>query len=158
VKIRFACPVCDYPGRLEVPSAAEWQCPSCDHLLNVPAETAAGTTHCCAVCGNPELYRKKDFPHWLGMTILVVACLASVVTYWLRHQWWTWAILIGSALFDGVLFLLVGDVTVCYRCGAHHRDLAAGTDHPPFELTIAERYRQEKIRREQLQANKKATG
>lgn len=133
----------------------EWQCPSCDHLVRVPTDHAV---YACAICANEELYKKKDFPHWLGMTILIAACLASVVTYWLRHQWWTWVILIGSAVFDGVLFLLVGDVSVCYRCGAHHRDLPADTDHPPFELSIAERYRQERIRREQLQADKKTAG
>jgi len=159
VKIRFACAICDYPGRLEIPGAAEWQCPSCDHVSHVSRESdGTSENQNCAICGNAELYKKKDFPHWLGMSILVGACLASVVTYWLRHQWWTWVILIGSAAFDGVLFLLVGDVTVCYRCGAHHRELPAGADHAPFELSIAERYRQERIRREQLQANKKATG
>jgi hypothetical protein len=102
------------------------------------------------VCGNHDLYRRKDFPHWLGMSILIGACLASVVTYWLRRQWLTWSILIGSALIDGLLYLLVGDVTVCYRCRALHRDLPASVQHPPFELGIAERYRQERIRREQL--------
>ena len=59
----------------------------------------------CAVCGNPELYRKKDFPHGLGLAILTLACLASTVTYFLYQQWWTWGILIGSALFDGLLYL-----------------------------------------------------
>ena len=44
------------------------------------------------------------------MTILTAACLGSIIPYWLYHQWWTWAILIGSALFDGLLYLWVGDV------------------------------------------------
>ena len=60
------------------------------------------------------------------MTILMVACLASVFTYWLYEKWLTWAILIGSALFDGLLYLWVGDVVVCYRCNAHYRGFQAG--------------------------------
>jgi hypothetical protein len=104
----------------------------------------------CAVCGNHELYRKKDFPHVLGMTILVIACLATVVTHWRYQQWWTWAILIGSAAFDTLLYLFVGDVVVCYRCDAQYRGYPANPEHRPHELVIAERYRQERLRREQL--------
>jgi hypothetical protein len=84
------------------------------------------------------------------MAILTVACLASAVTYALYYQWLTWAILIGSAVFDGLLYLWVGDVLVCYRCGAHFRGLAAEKEVEPFELEIGERYRQERLRREQL--------
>jgi hypothetical protein len=145
---RFDCPICEYAGRIEVPGRSEWQCPQCDHLLRLGEVDAA--LSCCAVCGNSELYKKKDFPHSLGMGILVLACLASTVTYWLYDKWMTWAILIGSAAFDGLLYLWVKDVIVCYRCHAHFRGVAVNDEHKPFELTIHERYRQERLRREQL--------
>ena len=58
---------------------------------------------------------------------------------------WAWAVLLGSAAFDGLLYGLVGDVVVCYRCGAQHRGLGSSCNRP-FELTIHERYRQERIR------------
>jgi hypothetical protein len=102
------------------------------------------------VCGTHELYKKKDFPHWLGMTILVTACLASVYTYLWYDKWLTWAILIGSAIIDGVLYLSVGDAVVCYRCEAVYKGFTPTDAHRPFELTIGERYRQERIRAEQL--------
>jgi hypothetical protein len=100
------------------------------------------------MCGNHELYKKKDFPHWLGMGILAVACIGSIIPYWLYHQWLTWTILIGSAVVDGLLYLWVGDVVVCYRCAAQYRGVAALDEHKPFELGIGERYRQEQKRRE----------
>ncbi len=118
-------------------------------MLQLPAPDPALPV--CVVCGNHELYKKKDFPHSFGMAILVGAFVASTITYFLYEKWWTWAILIGSAAFDGILYLLVKDVIVCYRCDAHYRGVAAAVEHKPFELTIHERYRQEKIRREQLQ-------
>lgn len=148
MNIRFTCPVCDYSGRIEVPGHSEWQCPQCDHLLRL--SDVDPTLPSCAVCGNGELYKKKDFPHSLGMGILVLACSVSTVTYWLYDKWMTWAILIGSAAFDGLLYLWVKDVIVCYRCQAHYRGVAANVDHKPFELTIHERFRQERLRREQL--------
>ncbi|MBV9125400.1 MAG: hypothetical protein JO112_18750 [Planctomycetes bacterium] len=154
MKIRFTCPQCDQEARLESPFPADWQCPHCDHLLRL-ASPPEETLPTCVVCGNPELYKKKDFPHWLGLTILTVACTAFLVLNFYRHQWWAWTILIGSAVFDGVLYLLVGDAVVCYRCGAHYRGCAESAAHQPFELGIAERYRQERLRREQLRAEKK---
>jgi hypothetical protein len=104
----------------------------------------------CAICGNAELYKKKDFPHALGMAILVTACVASTITYLLYLKVLTWVILLGSAAFDGLLYLWVKDVIVCYRCQAHYRRVMPNADHKPFELSTHERYRQEKIRQEQL--------
>jgi hypothetical protein len=150
VNIRFACPACERPGRIDLPGPGTWQCPGCDHQAQVPAAAAGEPVASCLLCGNAEIYKKKDFPHWLGMTILTGACLASVVPYWLRYPSLTWAILLGSAAFDGVLYLCVGDVSVCYRCGAEYRGFPVCPDHKPFELSTGERYRQERIRREQL--------
>jgi hypothetical protein len=149
VNISFPCPECEYPARVALTGPVEWRCPHCDHLLKLPAPDPALPV--CAICGGRELYKKKDFPHTLGMAILVGACLASTITYYLYEKWWTWAFLIGSALFDGILYLLVKDAIVCYRCEAHYPGVTATAEHKPFELTIYERYRQEKIRREQLQ-------
>jgi hypothetical protein len=152
VNIRFRCPVCECPGRADAAGPGEWHCPRCDRLLRLALPEGEARLTACACCGNAELYRKKDFPHELGMAILVTACLASTVTYWLYDKVLTWAILLGSAAFDGLLYLWVGDVIVCYRCGALHRGVANGPDHQPFELTIHERYRQERLRREQLES------
>jgi len=146
VNIRFACPVCDAPANAEQPGAVEWRCLGCDHLVALAPAPADRSLPGCTVCGGRELYRKKDFPHALGMAILMLACIATVLTYWLYHQWLTWVILLGTALFDGLLYMWVGDVVVCYRCNAHFRGYAPNPDHGPHELTVAERYRQERIR------------
>ena len=93
---------------------------------------------------------QKDFPHWLGMGILVLACVASIVTYAKHWIIATWAILIRSAVVDGLLYLAMGNVTVCYRCQTHYRGFPPNGQHGPFNLAIGERYRQERIRREEL--------
>ena len=108
------------------------------------------------MCGNQEIYKKKDFPHGLGLALLTLACVASFFTYGWYEKWLTWAILIGTAAFDGLLYLLVGDVVVCYRCQAQYRRLPPGQEHKPFDLGTAERYRQERIRRAQMQAQKRS--
>jgi len=153
----FSCPICERPARVTLADKKAWQCPGCAYCLTLPDEHGHDPLPVCAVCGNQELYKKKDFPHWLGLLILSGACLASIIPYWLYHQWLTWAILIGSAVFDGLLYLWVGDVIVCYRCHAQYRKMPAHSPYPPFDLGIGERFRQERIRREQLRALNKAT-
>jgi hypothetical protein len=151
VIVHFACPVCEHYARRELAVRSDWHCPDCGHVVPLHARGDDPELHSCVLCGNEELYKKKDFPHWLGLTILTIACLASIIPYWLYHQWLTWTILIGSAVLDGLLYLWVGDVVVCYRCDAHYRKVTPAAQHKPFELGIAERYRQERLRREQLQ-------
>jgi hypothetical protein len=146
--IRFACPGCERPARITLARPTDWQCPSCDHRLHL--EMADPALPACLLCSNGELYKKKAFPHGLGLTILTVACLASVLTYYWYEKWLTWAFLLGSALVDGLLYLCVGDAVVCYRCGAVYSGVSPTEAHKPFELTIAERFRQERLRREQL--------
>jgi hypothetical protein len=88
------------------------------------------------------------------MLILIVACIGFLVAINLYLQWLAWGILLGSALLDGILYMWVGDVVVCYRCSAHHRGFPPNPAHQPFDLGIGERYRQEKLRREQMQAER----
>jgi hypothetical protein len=149
VNVCFNCPSCQEPVRIDAPFPAGWRCPRCEHLRPIDGD-ADPTVAGCAFCGNRELYKKKDFPHGLGLAILTLACLASTVAYLYYQQWWTWGILIGSALFDGLLYMWVKDVVVCYRCDAHYRATAPNPEHKPFELTTYERYRQEQMRRKQL--------
>lgn len=97
----------------------------------------------------------KDFPQWLGMGLLASAC-ALFYLFAIRYQYAiAWSILLGSAAIDAVIYLIVGDVVVCYRCGAQHRGIHSRA-FDPHEIAIAEKYRQERIRREQMQARAKA--
>ena len=88
------------------------------------------------------------------MLLLVTACIGFLIANYLYQQWLAWGILLGSALIDALLYLAVSDVVVCYRCDAHHAGFAPNPAHRPFELSVGERYRQEKLRREQMQAEK----
>lgn len=148
MNVTFVCPSCEHPDAVPLDQACDWQCSACDHRLHL--DSPESTLPSCVVCGNHELYKKKNFPHWLGMSILMVALILSTVTYYSYEKWWSWSFLIGSAIVDGVMYLLVGDVVVCYRCEAHFRGFKATDAHQPFEITIGERYRQEKIRKSGL--------
>ena len=154
MNVRFLCPICAHPGSSDVLAATPWRCPSCHRELKLtepPITTSEQglTLHGCAACGNAELYKMKAFPHWLGLTILTVAIAGFIILNALRLQWWAWVVLLGSAVIDGGLYLLVKDAVVCYRCAAAHAGVGR-SGNAPFELTIAERYRQERIRLEEM--------
>jgi hypothetical protein len=109
----------------------------------------------CVLCGNEELYKKKDFPHWLGLTILVIASVAFLIGQAFYWKWLAWTFMLGLASVDALLYVMVSDVVVCYRCGAHHRGVPSGS-HQPFDLSVAERYRQARLRQAQLQGDRHA--
>ena len=58
----------------------------------------------------------------------------------------TFVILAASALIDVLLYQIVGNALVCYRCEAHYRFLPGLEQYAPFDLEIHERYRQEAAR------------
>jgi hypothetical protein len=157
LRARFRCPECDHWAQVNLPISETWQCPRCDYLQALPRTRDEGLPG-CLICSNRELYKKKNFPHWLGLTILVFACLAFLWAHLNYDPLTAWLILLGSAAFDGFFYLWVGDAFVCYRCGAEYRGFAPNSSHLPFELTIAERFRQERLRREKLQSDMKSGG
>jgi hypothetical protein len=55
-------------------------------------------------------------------------------------------ILLAFALGDLLLYGIMPDVLVCYRCQARHRRASPGSERQGFQLETAERYRQEAIR------------
>jgi hypothetical protein len=90
------------------------------------------------------------------MTLLTVACGLFFIFAILYQYVIAWTILLGSAAFDGLVYLIVGDVVVCYRCGAKHRGIASKS-FAPFELATAERYRQERLRRDQIERSRRGS-
>lgn len=149
MNVRFACPACEAPHQVELPLPPEWQC-HCGHarVLTLPNLAGDGKLKACVACGNAELYRQKNFPQWLGLSLLALACSAFFILSGLYLKELAWAILLGSAAFDLALYLIVGDVIICYRCQARHTGLPRQKSYDPFELATAEKYRQERLRRE----------
>jgi len=150
--IQLTCPHCGQWFAVTEVEAAAWPCLHCRKETPAAGPLAAagkGLTACRA-CGNGELYVQKDFPHSWGMGILIAALAVSCITYALHWIVLTWVVLIGSAAIDGGLYLAMGNVVICYRCQARHRGWPIPPALESFDLKIGERYRQERIRKEEL--------
>jgi hypothetical protein len=78
------------------------------------------------------------------------AILLSTIAYALWQPVLAIGILMGFALVDALLYLFMQDVSVCYRCAARHAGFELPDAHHTFDLEVAERYRQERLRRQVL--------
>jgi hypothetical protein len=111
-----------------------------------------GQLSACPLCATTDLYAQKDFPQGLGLFIVIVGFAISTVFWYFEKPLLTYLVLLLSALLDMMLYYRVPDVTICYRCLSQARGAGSnpsGRFHP-FDLAIGERYRQERIRIEEL--------
>ena len=106
----------------------------------------------CPLCTTADLYIQKDFPKGLGLFIVLVGFAISTVFWYYEMPILTYLVLIISIALDFVLYYKVPDVTICYRCLSQFR--GPGSNAPgrfkPFDLAIGERYRQERMRAQQI--------
>ncbi len=133
-----ACQASDLPPQRVLRSKAgevSAECPACRARVETRAGSllANGGLCACCVCGHPELYAQKDFPRWLGITIVAAAALLAPFTMYLS--------LVAAALLDLILYWTRGELLLCYVCGAVHQGFVNQPRHPRFDREIAERLR-----------------
>jgi uncharacterized protein YbaR (Trm112 family) len=156
MNVTFDCPRCDEGARVDVPEGAKsLACPHCQHALRFPdGAWKDGQLSRCVVCPSTDLFLRKDFPQSLGVGVVVLGIVSSTIAYYFGHIYLTFACLFACAAIDFVLYHIVGQALVCYRCHTHYRLLAGLDAHSPFNLETHERYRQEAAR---LENGRKAT-
>lgn len=145
MQLTFVCPKCQRPNRCEVTQPGQTlHCDGCSWSRPIPSgDLTDGKPLRCLVCACDDLWRQKDFPQRLGLAMVGLGALLSTIAW--AYYWPKTAIgiLMGFALLDLVLYALMSDVLVCYRCGSRHSGTNPDADHPHFDLETAERYRQE---------------
>jgi thymidylate kinase len=89
---------------------------------------------------------RKDFPQRVGVALVALGVVGSSIAWAYSLLVPTFAILFATALADVVLYLIVPDELMCYRCAAEYR-MAEGLErHGAFNLETHERYRQQAAR------------
>jgi hypothetical protein len=156
MELTYECPSCGAIGHVSpVESTPVATCRVCSRSKELhPRAFEAGNLHACAWCATDELYLQKDFPQGLGLAIVVAGFVVSTVFWYYDMPIPALSVLLVSALVDMVLYRVVPNVTICYRCLGQYRGTGVNPEHRfgAFDLAIGERYRQERIRAEQLRA------
>ena len=151
VALTFCCPKCQETSRLDVAPNDVIRCSACDWQRSLaPEDFAQGKPARCLVCGCNDLWRQKNFSSRLGLLMVGAAILFSTIAYAFWQPVLALGILMAFALIDAVLYLFMRDVSVCYRCAARHAGFDPAETHATFDLEVAERYRQERLRRQAL--------
>ncbi len=142
----FRCAACGYESAVHgdgrVGTADEGAEPVVAAEPPRPSADAASPLTQCLLCGGKELYVRKDFSQRLGLTIIAVGFLVSSYFWAVRLSFWSYFVLISTALLDAWLYWRTGNSLRCYRCQAEYRGVAGLERHDPFDLEIHERHRQ----------------
>ena len=86
----------------------------------------------CAACDHDQLYFQKDFTRRTGVALVVVGAVFVP---------WTWGLsLLGVTILDYIVWRIVRDVIVCYRCQAVHRGYPPNPGIKPFDLVTHDRH------------------
>ncbi len=154
MELTFACPNCGVVGHvMAIESATQADCRSCGKARALkPEAISAEQLLACPWCMTSDLYIQKDFPQGLGLFIVCVGFAISTGFWYYEMPIPAYLVLVVSIVLDLVMYHLVGDVTICYRCLCQMRGAGTNPDgrYQPFDLALGERYRQERIRAEQL--------
>lgn len=142
MQLTFLCPRCEQPAKTAVREGDAVECPNCHvHISQEDDAWHDGSLRRCLVCPSSDLFVRKAFPQRLGLAIVVLGFGVSCVTWFFYWTTLTFAVLFATALADFVLYLVVGDALVCYRCHAEYRQLSS-SPHGAFNLETHERHRQ----------------
>ena len=154
MELTFSCLKCGAVGHVSpVEGATEAACRHCGTVRPLRVEAISeAQLQACPWCMTTDLYIQKDFPQGLGLLIVVVGFAISTVFWYYEMPIPAYLVLIVSALLDLLMYHQVGSVTICYRCLCQVRGPGGNPDdrYRPFDLAVGERYRQERIRAEQL--------
>ncbi len=148
MRLAFLCPICEQQTQAEFAGDEDrLKCGHCDWQRPVDrADFDGDVPKRCLACGCDDLWRQRDFPQRLGLMIVGIQILLSTLAWAWMYPLLTYGILLAFLLLDYVLYTLMPDVLVCYRCRARYRFAKLPENVPAFNLETAERYRQEELR------------
>jgi hypothetical protein len=131
MSVHYLCTQCDFRLGRDAGEAAR-ACDRCGADSPVTAPPDNAIIDRCAACGHDQLYFQKDFNRKLGITLIVIGAVFVPWTYYLS--------LLGVTILDYIVWRIVKDVIVCYRCQAVHRGYPPNPDLKPFDLVIYDRH------------------
>ena len=106
-----------------------------------------GPVDICATCGFDNLYIQKDFNRTLGITIVTVGVFISFIFFAQGNPFWAMLTLLTMAAIDGLIYMAMNEITVCYTCHTLYRGFGRNSSHRGFNLELLEKYGGRKSRR-----------
>ena len=76
---------------------------------------------------------QRDFNQKAGLVIVIIGGVLAPFTPYYS------SLLVAGAI-DAVLYMVLPEIAICYRCGTHFRGFHRNPKHEAFDLHIAEQY------------------
>jgi hypothetical protein len=129
--VNYLCETCE--KRLSrAPGEPPRVCEHCGAPSSAMAPPAGAIISRCAACDHDQLYFQKDFNRTTGIALVAIGAVFVP---------WTWGLsLLGVTILDYIVWRVVKDVIVCYRCQAVHRGYPPNPELKPFDLVIHDRH------------------
>lgn len=135
MKLDYFCSKCLARNRVEG-FPEETSCGKCSEPVKLAWSEALKSQKlidACAVCSCPRFYIEKDFPAKIGCAVMAAAVVGFL---WTENLF----VLLGAAAVDCILYLVLPNRTICYKCLAEYRGWPKNPEHQRYELTIAAQY------------------
>jgi len=143
VRISFLCPHCRHELHFSDLSENESACPVCARSIRLRITERMRRDNVvdrCAICDCNKVYVQKDFNRTLGVSIFAMGAMLFLLCAWknrLVEGTLVWAAFVAA---DGLLYKVLPDVTICYKCHSQYRGVTSNPDNQAFELGLAEKY------------------
>jgi len=132
-EIAFRCPSCAREAVAGLDGRGRCRCGAEPLLALTPSLRDRHVVDVCPACQGEQLYVQRDFNQRVGLAIVVVGALAAPFTPY-------YSSLYLAAIVDTALYLILPEITICYRCHAHFRGFVRNPKHVGFDLHLAEQY------------------
>lgn len=133
-EIAFACPGCGAEATAGLDGRG--RCAACGSETALALSSSLREERVvdrCPACQGEQLFVQRDFNQRAGLAIVIVgAALAPFTPYY--------SSLFVAAAIDAVLYVLLPEIAICYRCQAHFRGFRRNPRHEAFDLHVAEQY------------------
>ncbi len=142
--LHLACDRCDREIKVSASSADPPEtCPSCGADLDYRTDEfpASNRLEHCLVCGGDDLYEATQINPRFGVSIVVLGVVLFggfvyvMPTY--RGFLLGMSVLLGLAVMDRVLRILLPEVAICYRCKSVYSDLPDEVSHGEYDHELA---------------------
>jgi len=134
MQVQFTCTNCGSSIEVIPSEAAKHiQCSIClqNQDVHFTVEHEQGVLKECPCCQRHDFYSQKDFNRKIGVTLFVIAAIASIFTYGLSF-FVLW-------IFDYFLFKKLGSIAICYKCQTIFRKVSNINEIRPFDHEMNDR-------------------
>jgi hypothetical protein len=141
--VRRYCPACFQKRDLAAPGASSGSCDRCGAAWSFEPskeERELDRVDRCGFCGNRAFFVQRDFDQRIGCAVMAASLALALATGWKFGWIYFTPVLLATVLIDWILAFRIGPVTICYRCDAEYRDVAANPRHRPYDPHVAERF------------------